>query len=280
MKERNFLIGATVIGLLLSSLLAPTLAAKIKTVTDHLAVATDFDEQTILYTDLVADDAVNYSVYDAASDGQYLASLDTYQYHIIYVTAEKDGMVEFNTGQKTLGWVSIYGLKEHKSIILDVPALSQMPLLPSGCEVVAVAMMMSYAGFDVSPETLANEIPFEQTNPDAGYIGNPFLSTGWAYPAAFENVLNKYLQSYNNLTTATYQDIESQIRNSKPVVAWLSPLHGFGNNGTGLHAVTVTGYDEENMYFNDPWTGKKNEKMSKAEFSLLLSNQNGRALTY
>ena len=67
--------------------------------------------------------------------------------------------------------------------ILDVPAISQLPALPTGCEITAITMMLKFQGADVSKVQLAMEMPRHSSDPDIGYVGNPFTKRGWTiYP--------------------------------------------------------------------------------------------------
>lgn len=158
---------------------------------------------------------------------------------------------------------------------LNVPIISQRPQLPTGCEITAVTMMLQYKGAKVDKVMLAKKMPYS-SNPSKGYVGNPFTSHGWTiYPPALMNLVKKYAGSSINLTGKSHATIEKQLRNNKPIVVWVSPMHGFT-----VHALVLTGYDQNNYYFNDCWTGKKNVKISKNQFNRMWGNQHKRAISY
>lgn len=159
---------------------------------------------------------------------------------------------------------------------LNVPLISQRPELPTGCEITAVTMMLQYKGCDVDKITLANAMPRHEENPELGYVGDPFTEDGWTiYPAALVELVKQQAGSVRNVTGASNEEIEKILDNNCPIVVWVSPIHGFT-----VHALVITGYDLENYYINDCWTGEKDIKVSKAEFTRLWENQERRAISY
>ncbi|SFI01720.1 Uncharacterized protein YvpB [Bacillus sp. 71mf] len=160
---------------------------------------------------------------------------------------------------------------------MDVPIISQRdPYMPSrnlvsGCEITSVTMMLQYAGANVDKVQLAYEMPYSSFDPNLGFVGNPF-GRGWTiYPPALMDLVRKYAGSSINLTG---QDIKRQLDAGKPVVVWMT-MHGFT-----VHAITLVGYDENNFYYNDPWTGEKNASMYWSDFYNNWSTQNRRAISY
>lgn len=161
------------------------------------------------------------------------------------------------------------------SIILDVPIIEQRPELPTGCEITAVAMMLNYCVCDIDKIQLTREMPYHKSNPNLGYVGNPFLKSGWTvYPPPLCELVKKYAGSVVDLTGASLETIENQLAKNKPVVAWVS-MHRFT-----VHAITVSGYDSGKFYYNDPWTGDKNKAINKKKFEDIWKSQNKRALSY
>lgn len=161
------------------------------------------------------------------------------------------------------------------SKILNVPLISQNPELPTGCEITSVTMMLRYFGANVNKIQLAREMPYHSSNPNLGYVGNPFFPTGWTiYPPALINLVKKYTGSAINLTGASIDTLENQIVKNKPVVVWVK-MHGFS-----VHAITLTGYDSNNLYYNDPWSFEKNKAINKTAFLSLWQTQAKRAISY
>ncbi|MDR1449660.1 MAG: C39 family peptidase, partial [Propionibacteriaceae bacterium] len=67
---------------------------------------------------------------------------------------------------------------------LNVPYLSQLPELPTGCEATAIAMLLQYAGLDWSKLDVADALPVSG-DPNRGFYGDPHSWNGGViYPAA------------------------------------------------------------------------------------------------
>ena len=180
------------------------------------------------------------------------------------------------------GWISglyltrvaLAGPTAPPQFVLNVPILSQLPELPTGCEITAVTMMLVYKGANVTKTGLADEMP-RSSDPNLGYVGNPYTRSGWTiYPPALMDLVKKYAGTAVNLTGTTVATIEAQIQKNKPVVVWV-PMHGFT-----VHALTVTGFDQINLFYNDPWTGQKNAMILKTSFDVLWKAQSRRAISY
>ncbi|GAA2178385.1 hypothetical protein GCM10009785_00750 [Brooklawnia cerclae] len=158
---------------------------------------------------------------------------------------------------------------------LDVPAFAQNPELPTGCEATAVAMLVTYAGAEISKIEVADRMPYSADDPDQGYVGDPYSDSGWTiYPAAFAQLMVEETGGFSDLTGATLDDLRESLRQGKPVVCWVA-MHGFS-----VHAIVVTGFDAERFYYNDPWTGEKDAVMSAGELGQVWDALDLRALSY
>ncbi len=64
--------------------------------------------------------------------------------------------------------------------MLDVPFVYQEPELPTGCESVALTMLLLYEGFDLEKTTIADDYLLYSENGDfsEGYIGDPYSCEG------------------------------------------------------------------------------------------------------
>lgn len=157
--------------------------------------------------------------------------------------------------------------------VAGVPMISQRPELPNGCEITAVTMMLQYAGANVNKMQLAYEMP-RSSNPNYGYMGQPWDNTGVTiFPPALMRLVEKYAGSAKNLTGQGLDAIKYQISIGHPVVTW-NTLHGFP-----YHALTVTGYDSNYIYYNDCWLNQPMQ-MDINQFLANWNTQDRRAISY
>jgi len=170
--------------------------------------------------------------------------------------------VVINNGQyKGANWIS------------GVPLIAQRPELPNGCEITAVTMMLQYAGANVDKMQMAYEMP-RSSDPNYGYMGQPWDSTGITiFPSALMSLVEKYAGSAKDLTGQNFDAIKYQIDIGHPVVTW-NTLYGFP-----YHALTVTGYDNNYVYYNDCWTDQSLQ-MEINQFINNWNTQNRRAISY
>lgn len=182
--------------------------------------------------------------------------------------------LKFRINQKTIGYVNKNAMKSNFKL-LNVKSIPQRPELPTGCEIVAVTMMLDYAGAkNINKFKLANEMP-RSYDGDKGFIGSPYSKSGWwIYPKALTKLVKRHVGSAKNLTGAPVSKLKREVNNNHPVVVWVAFVDGFVN-----HAVTMTGYDSNYVYFNDPWTNKKT-KITYGKFKYHRRYDKYRALGY
>ena len=136
---------------------------------------------------------------------------------------------------------------------LAVQLINQRPELPTGCEITAVTMMLAYSGAKVDKVVLAREMPFSETDPNEGFVGDPFTDNGDSiYPPALMNLVSKYAGSAVNLSGQTLAQLKEFIEKSQhPVVVWVGEFDGFHT-----HALVITGIGEA-VFYNDCWIGER-----------------------
>lgn len=181
-------------------------------------------------------------------------------------------------------------VKDH--VLLNVQPIQQFPELPRGCEVTSLSMLIRYAGVDIDKMTLAQEIlkvPYQKNgyygNPNTGFVGNmytydePGLSV---YNKPIEDLARKYLPDrIVNLTGSSFIEIKKQLTNGKPVWVIVGSTFKFLDDEfwdtwetidgeikitRKVHSVLITGYDEENIYFNDPFYPYANMRAPFTDF--------------
>lgn len=173
--------------------------------------------------------------------------------------------------------------------IKDVPYISQLPTLPTGCESAGAAMLLNYYGCTVTAEEFASyylptgDAPHTDENgkligcdPWEAFPGDPFSETGWGcYSTVIERAMNEFLTNTGyhaeRLSGVPLYRLKSYIDNNTPVMIWATicmepPIESdiwtvpeTGREITWvypMHALVLTGYDENGYYFSDPLAGQ------------------------
>ena len=193
----------------------------------------------------------------------------TYSY---YMTNGKRSEKSVST-KKAYYWIKkgvVKGIKNYAKCIC------QRPELPTGCEMTAATMMINFAGKKVSKLKIANETP-RSSNPNKGFIGSPYKAYPagyWVAPGGLKGVVKKYLGKAKIMTSCGLSAIKNKLLHSHLVVVWVNGMDGFSN-----HALTLTGYHNQQLYYNDPWTGAK-AQINSTTFTSYWSCDGYRALSY
>ncbi|WHY01179.1 C39 family peptidase [Neobacillus sp. DY30] len=193
-----------------------------------------------------------------------------------------------------------------ESILLAVPTLQQFPELPRGCEVTSLAMLLNFAGVSVDKLTLADEIPkvpyFSDGyfgNPHQGFVGNMYTYNQpglGVYHEVIEELANKYLPGQiENLTGDRFSSVQKKLNEGKPVwviVASTFTLlsedqwetwttnEGEVNITRRMHSILITGYDDKNVYFNDPFYPDPNRSANLESFVASWFQFGSQAISY
>ncbi|WP_105956930.1 C39 family peptidase [Apilactobacillus quenuiae] len=177
---------------------------------------------------------------------------------------------------KDEGWINNSALDYSSFKLNNVPLIHQRPQLPTGCEITAVTMMINYAtGKKYTKTYMANQMP-RSTNPNKGFVGSPYSKKGWyVYPPALMKLVHKYVGSSINLTGKSTGYLKLYLKNHQhPIVIWVANVDGFPN-----HAITITGFTKNKLFYNDPWTGKKTN-MDINKINIHRSHDDKRAISY
>lgn len=196
-----------------------------------------------------------------------------------------------------------------KSAMIDAPNLAQLPELPAGCEITSLTMLLQYYGIAKNKMELAAEMPKDETpvrlNPDGSiaYWGNP--NTGFVgdvtrrlrgfgiYHSGLFPLLKTYIPKAIDVTGESFEMYEQQVANGTPVIVWttidfntpykwvtwdtpIGPL----KTTYAEHAVLLVGYDENNVYVNDPLSGIKQDQVNKDQFIESWASMGKQGLTY
>ncbi|NEW08032.1 hypothetical protein GK047_18695 [Paenibacillus sp. SYP-B3998] len=173
---------------------------------------------------------------------------------------------------------------ERLFMVNDVEIISQFPQLPSGCEATSTTMLLNYFGVPATKTDVADLLPkgnmprvvkssYIGGNPNTVFVGNPYSTIGYG---VFEQPILDIIEHYipgksKNLTGSSFNDLLHTIQEGAPVVVWATLnmkdpkqldewVDDEGNmvywNGPE-HVLLMVGWDDDNAYFNDPYTGKR-----------------------
>lgn len=157
---------------------------------------------------------------------------------------------------------------------LNVPLIAQRPELPTGCEITAITMLLQYTSVQVDKVQLAKEMPYDQSDCDQGFVGDPFADSGNSiYPPALMNLITRYAGHATNLTGADLPRLKAQIDQDHPVVVWVGEFDGFHT-----HALVMVGYDDHAVIVNDCWTNQV-ETIPNQQFAEIRARLDNRAIT-
>lgn len=198
-----------------------------------------------------------------------------------------------------------------ESVSLEATAINQLPELPRGCEVTALAMLLQYAGVNVDKMTLAEEVTKNTTayevvngtiyygNPNDGFVGDMYSLEGpglGVYHKPIAELAKKYLPgAIVDFTGSDFDTVKEQLSDGRPVWVittskfkelsddnfrtWVTPS-GTIDVTYSEHSVLITGYDKDYVYFNDPLTGEQNKKAPIDDFIASWVQMGSQAITY
>ncbi len=171
--------------------------------------------------------------------------------------------------------------------INGVPVMHQRPDYPTGCETISTIMVLNYWGESVTADAfIDNHLPMSGRfywndgtcygpDPCVVFVGNPRSTQSYGCMAP---VIEKALVSYfgtdtcvvNTTGTSMQELCDTYVNNDIPVLLWVTigmidayiSDQWYAEDGTKVewpaneHCMVLVGYDEQNYYFNDPYTGR------------------------
>lgn len=198
----------------------------------------------------------------------------------------------------------------NREVKLDVSAQSQEPELFNGCEVTSLSMLLSAAGHPVDKLQLAEDIAKDSTpevrdeegntlswgDPNVGFVGDVTgENRGYGvYHGPVYSLLNKYIGNQaKDLTGKPFEDVEAAIAAGHPVVVWTTvefkPSTAWvtwkGPNGSvratlDEHAVLLVGFNEKQLFVNDPLDGTAAKAVDKDSFVAAWKDLGNQAVTF
>ncbi len=197
------------------------------------------------------------------------------------------------------------GHSQASHVLIDVPEIRQYPELPRGCEVTSLAMLLEQAGVRVGKMELARQIktePYYQNgqfgNPNEGFVGSMTDRNQRGY-GVYHEPLARLARDYLpyqivDLSGKPFDAVLERLRAGFPVVVITNvtfrplPKSDFQTWTTAdgpvtvtnmEHAVLVTGFDQNQIFFNNP-LGGKNETADKTAFIQAWQQMGSQAVSY
>lgn len=152
-----------------------------------------------------------------------------------------------------------------ESVNLELSLIKQYPELPSGCESVALTMLLGYYGYQLDKTTIANDyLIYNDDNFVMGFHGNPFSSHGGGcYAPGMVNTANRFFVQNSSpfratdITGTSLDDLYKYLAIDVPVMLWCTiDLKTGVKNGSVIqygdisyqwdqreHCVILTGYN-------------------------------------
>ena len=175
------------------------------------------------------------------------------------------------------------GERDENGVLLDVVEFCQYPDYPTGCESVALYMLLKYYGVQVTVEDIyamlpMGEQPWEDengvrrgANPEREFVGDPRSEYSYGvFNGPIAMVAGQFKPGVKSVTGAGIDDIKAILDKGDPVLAWYvsAPMREIMYRWSwldeegclvrwpgGEHAVVICGYDDTSLTYRDPNAG-------------------------
>lgn len=191
-------------------------------------------------------------------------------------------------------------------VIPNMITFKQYPNYPTGCESVALYILLKYYQVNVSVDNIVDSLPRGKTpyevngvlyggDPNKEFLGNPRSSEGWGiWNKGLSSVANKFKEGIIDGTGMDFNNIYNLIRDNRPVLVWTTVnlkntyekrtwiSDSTGETITwkkGNHAVVVIGYNNNQIIVSDPIDGRI-KYFNKQAFINIYNYMGRRALYY
>lgn len=172
---------------------------------------------------------------------------------------------------------------KHTFYITNVPVINQYPDYPTGCESVALTILLNYYGVAVTPDNIISYLPKGDApyskdgklyggNPELEFVGNPYsLNSFGVYEKPLAEVANKFKPGIKIATGTDFDEIIKIVGSGQPVIVWtsmnlatpyISKSWIYEPTGETIywkaneHAVVVIGYTSDKVIISDPIGGQ------------------------
>ena len=174
-------------------------------------------------------------------------------------------------------------IRRNTIMIEGVPTINQYPSYPTGCESVALTILLRYHGVNVSPADIISNLkkgdkPHVEEdikyggNPYIEFIGSPYDSDSFGvYNNPIAEVAEMYKQGVIVKSGLPFSEVLNLVKNGHPVIVWTSmnlAMPYISNSWTYKptgekiswkaqeHAVVVVGFNDNSVIISDPLRGQ------------------------
>lgn len=197
--------------------------------------------------------------------------------------------------------------KGEEIIIENIIAIPQLPDFPTGCESVALCVLLRHYGAGVTVDMIADELPkgplpyefagdFFGADPEEEFVGDPRKEDSYGvFEKPIETVASRFFSGAKSKRGADLDEVLEIISGGDPVMAWCAVDENKAIEyrrrwksittgeeivwGSGEHAVVVYGFTDQKLYISDPMTGTLRD-VQKSAFERGFSSLGGRIVYY
>lgn len=122
----------------------------------------------------------------------------------------------------------------NKNNSYNFPLINQYPNYPTGCESVALTMLLRYYGVSVTPDMVIaklrkGSVPYWENgkkyggNPEVEFLGNPYSYASYGvYEKPMADVANSFKGGVNAKSNFSFSEVIGLVQSGKPVMVWTS----------------------------------------------------------
>lgn len=162
-----------------------------------------------------------------------------------------------------------------------VITVNQNPYYPTGCETVALFILLRYYNVYVSVDDIISNLKkgdlphfvdgkFYGANPEKEFVGSPLTEYSYGvFNEPIKEVANKFKSGAKTETNKDFDEVLELVNEGRPVIVWATigmiepyisstwtdydgeKVNWIANE----HALVVIGYDKNNIIVSDPYTG-------------------------
>lgn len=171
--------------------------------------------------------------------------------------------------------------KEEQQKIVDFPVYNQFPKYPTGCESVALYLLLKYYQVDVDVEDIVKQLkkgslPYGVNgkiiggDPEVEFVGDPRLSYSYGvFNGPIAEVGKKYKDGIVSKVGLDFDKVLSIVEQGRPVMVWVTinltepfiSTTWYADSGrevkwiSGEHTMVIFGVDDNRVVVSDPYTG-------------------------